>query len=86
MLIHKENKWKYNEHMSLFSDMVKKILYYQYKFITYSLHITLRLKLFCILSTVWPKFLLLETSAVPLVGVTAEAAQPQPRLTSSYLC
>jgi len=22
MLIHKENKWKYNEHMSLFSDMV----------------------------------------------------------------
>jgi hypothetical protein len=22
MFIHKQNKWKYNEHMSLFSDMV----------------------------------------------------------------
>ena len=29
-----------------YGDMVDKILYYQYNFITYSLHITLRLKLF----------------------------------------
>jgi hypothetical protein len=24
MFLHKQNKWKYNEHMSLFSDMVKR--------------------------------------------------------------
>ena len=30
MFIHKQNKWKYNEHMSLFSDMVQKILSVQF--------------------------------------------------------
>jgi hypothetical protein len=24
MFFHKQNKWKYNEHMSLFSDMVQR--------------------------------------------------------------
>jgi hypothetical protein len=24
MFLHKQNKWKYNEHMSLFSDMVQR--------------------------------------------------------------